>query len=308
MTAAPRAANALPEGAPGARPPASTAPRARPGPLAGKTALITRPKAQAEPLASLLRRAGGRVILAPLIRIASPSSTKGLDRSILGLAAMDRRPRRRRMSSSRRRGLEGCGTVVFTSANAARAFFARAGKLGRLPLPRPRALFAVGESTARVLESLGWKGARVPRVHRAEDLAKAMGRVEGETILLPGAKAGRDVLPRELRRKGAKVSVVEAYRTLPDPAGRRRLERAALGGVDVVVFMSGSAVREFQAALPAGLRRRFLARAQAASIGPVTSAAMAAAGIKPAIEAKTASAAALAGAIVRYYRGRRRHA
>ncbi|MBI5883832.1 MAG: uroporphyrinogen-III synthase [Elusimicrobia bacterium] len=259
--------------------------RRKPGPLSGRTVIITRPESQSRELASRLKKAGAHVILTPLIRTIPPASMKGLDQAIREVAGYD--------------------SVVFTSANAVRALFSRARGLGCFPLPEPGRLFAVGEATAKELKAAGWKGGRVPTSNRAEGLARIMGRAAGQRVLFPRAREGRETLPRLLRGAGAVVSVVEAYRTVPDPAGRAALRRASVRGADAVVFASPSAVKVFTATINASRRKRLFSTCLAASIGPITTAALRAAGIKPIIEAPAAGAAGLARLLILHLKGGR---
>ncbi|MCX5794185.1 MAG: uroporphyrinogen-III synthase [Elusimicrobia bacterium] len=252
-------------------------------PLMGRTILVTRPEGPAGPLADGLRALGARVWSVPVIRFAPPASWTRLDAALRDLGRYD--------------------AAVFASARAVESTFARARALG-LRLSPPPKVFAVGPATAGALRRRGWR-AVAPRRHRAEDLAAVAGRVRGQRIFLPRAQAGREVLPRLLRAQGAKVDAVAAYRTLADRRGARRLRAAAAsGGVDAVVFTSGSAVENLLRQLPAASRRRLFNRAVAASIGPVTSAALEQRGVSAAVEAPRATVASLCGALARHFRAR----
>ncbi len=165
--------------------------------------------------------------------------------------------------------------AVFASPRAVESVFARARALGLRPAPPPRVL-AVGPATAGAL------------------------RRGGRRVFLPRAEKGREALPRLLRAAGARVDAVTAYRTLAD-RGAARLLRGAAGRADAVVFASGSAVDSLLDGLPAACRRRLFARAAAASIGPVTSAALARRGIKAAVEARRTTVPALCAALARHF-------
>lgn len=253
--------------------------------LAKKSVIVTRPKRQAGPFARELRAAGARAILVPMIRIAPPSSYSGLDAALRRFSSYD--------------------AVVFTSRNAVQAIFSRARRLGLSPLTRPRRLFAVGPKTAEALRERGWGSARVPETFSGAALAFAVGKVRGRHILIPQAKAAREVLARLLRRRGARVSVVEAYRTVPDRSGGVRLKRALKRPVDAVVFASGSAVDQFLSRLGPAACRRLFKRTVAASIGPVTSAALRSHGIEPGVEAKIATTRSLLQGLKKRFNGPR---
>jgi uroporphyrinogen III methyltransferase/synthase len=80
-------------------------------PLFGRGIVITRPEAQAEAFAELLRAEGARVIPFPVIRIAPPESWGPLDQAL--------------------KRLETYHWIVFTSANGVSSFFRRLREEGR---------------------------------------------------------------------------------------------------------------------------------------------------------------------------------
>ena len=247
--------------------------------LAGKTVLVTRPRSQAAELARMLSGRGARVIAAPAIRIANPTSWSRLDRAL--------------------RQLQSYETLIFTSANSVARFFDRAEKiLGRRPL-RPRRLYAIGPQTAKALTHQGWRGIGVPDHYEGEALARRLGQVRGMRILIPRAKKARAVLPKLLRRRGAKVDVVEVYRTVGDEAGLKQIRQIVRQeSADIVTFTSSSTVEHFMKAVSRAGARRFFRRAIAASIGPVTSSTLRGCGVRGMVEAKTYTSAGLVSAIV----------
>lgn len=242
-------------------------------PLSGKIIVVTRPKKQADGLVEKLRSAGADVIEAPLIRIAPPKSYGPLDGSLKRLESFD--------------------AVIFTSANAAEAFLKRSQKIG-LGLPaRPKRLFAIGPQTAQTLRRYGWAGARSPRTYRGEELAESLGRVKGWRILIPRAEIAREILPAALEKRGAKVILVDAYRTVADPIGLKVLKDFPLRTIDAVIFTSTSTATRFVEGLGKSRCRRLFKIAAAASIGPITSAALSALGIKAVVQARRATANSL---------------
>lgn len=250
-------------------------------PLQGKTIVITRPREKANPLALKLSRAGARVILAPTIRIDPPASYSGLDASLRGLKSYD--------------------ALVFTSANAVESFFKRAKRLRLKSLPRPKRLFAIGPKTAEALRHYGWQKARMPENHRGEDLARSLGDVSGSRILIPQARVAREALSRMLSRRGAQVSLVESYRTIPDKSGLKFLKKTPPERIDAVTFTSESTVHQFVSQWGAARSRKLFIKAAAASIGPITSSALRKHGIRPAVEAKKYTAAGLYAALIEHF-------
>ncbi len=113
-------------------------------------------------------------------------------------------------------------------------------------------LCAVGPATAERLGELGLKVDLVPAEYRAEALVEGLAGsrdVTGLRILLPRADIGREVVAEELRRRGADVTEVVAYRTVivdPEREGEPDIYRMLLDRrIDVVTFTSASAVRNF---------------------------------------------------------------
>ena len=225
-------------------------------PLAGVRVLVTRAKAQAAEMAARLESLGAEAVEAPMIAIAPPEDPGPLD------AACDR-----------------VGTfdwVVFTSVNAVSRVAGRlAGPGGVRDQEGPR-LCAVGAATAEALAGHGLRVDLVPDEYRAEGVIRAMrgeGDLTGVRVLLPRGDLARDLLPIELRRAGAEVTAVTAYRTVPaglDGEGPDILEMLRGRRVDVVTFTSGSSVRNFSRAMGERRAAELLRHVEVACIGPVT--------------------------------------
>jgi uroporphyrinogen III methyltransferase/synthase len=106
------------------------------------------------------------------------------------------------------------------------------------------------------------------------------------------------VLPGGLAELGATVDRIEIYRSVADVEGAARL-RAVIegGGADLITFTAGSGVQAYVEAVGAELAPSV----PAASIGPVTSDAARAAGIRIACEAWESTVPGLVRAVVDYY-------
>jgi uroporphyrinogen-III synthase len=119
--------------------------------------------------------------------------------------------------------------------------------------------------------------------------------VAGRRVLLPRASEARDVLPEGLRALGAHVDVIPVYRTVLDGDGAARVaERLRAGAIDLVTLSSSSTARFFVEAVGAEAARA----APAASIGPVTSAAARALGLRVTVESEQSTIPGLVDAIV----------
>ncbi len=230
-------------------------------PLFGKGVVITRPEAQGESFAALLREEGARPILFPTIRIVPPDTWTEPD------AALDR--------------LAGYAWIVFTSANGIRFFLARLRERGGdLRDLKGIRIAAIGPATARLLTEMGVGVDLVPTEYISEGVVRAFAAqdIRGKKILLPRAAAARDVIPAGLAELGAQVDVVTVYRTV---AAERRPEELteliAAGKVDVLTFTSPSTVTNFLAIM--GPDFTMPPTVKIAVIGPVTAAAVRKAGM-----------------------------
>jgi len=124
-------------------------------------------------------------------------------------------------------------------------------------------------------------------------------------VLVPHADIAREVIASELRKHGAEVTEVVAYRTVTTDAEREGdpdiyrmlLERK----LDVVTFTSPSAVRSLVRVLGAEPAADLLRTTTVASIGPVTAEAAAQSGIQTTVMPEKYTVPALVGAIVRYF-------
>ena len=260
--------------------------------LSGRSVVVTRPRAQALPLILALRKLGARAEAMPLIRIDPPGDPRPLEAAVRGVRDGTARP----------------DLLVFTSANAAEAFLDRLGRgRARRCLAGVRVL-AVGPRTAAAVRKRGLRAESPDKDYRAEGLLARLKDVRGKAVLFPRAAKARELLPRELRRRGAKVRVVEAYRTALDRGQARRLKSALFGPkpADAVTFTSASTVESLSRLLgPRRLREAF-ERAAAVSIGPVTSAALRARGVRRVVEARPSTEAGLLKALKNHFRERRR--
>jgi uroporphyrinogen III methyltransferase/synthase len=251
-------------------------------PLAGRTIVVTRSRAQAASFSSPLRRAGARVIEAPAIALAPPRSWRRADRAIGRLTSYQ--------------------LVIFTSVNAVTRFAARLRRKGKSPRDLRRVeVIAIGPATAAALAKEGVRVAALPERFRAEGLVRALGRrrLEGVRVLLPRAAVARDLLVRTLRGRGARVDVAPVYRTVAVRAGLRQV-RAALraGRLDLLTFASSSAVEAFAGRFGAADMRR-LRRVPVAVLGPITARTARRRGFRVAIRPAAATIPALASAVVR---------
>ncbi|HLJ79805.1 MAG TPA: uroporphyrinogen-III synthase [Acidobacteriaceae bacterium] len=251
--------------------------------LSGRTILVTRARHQAGRLAEALRARGAMVLEIPAIAIEPPPSYAALDAALRDIAA--------------------CDWLIVTSANGVEAL---RGRMTEMDIAAEAfgnvQVAAVGSATAAALHAMGLHVALTPKEYVAESLVEELGdRAAGQRVLLVRAIVARDVIPDALRRRGATVDVVDAYRTVI-PAESVTAVRTILGAgghaPDAATFTSSSTVTNFTAllreagvALPLGMK--------AISIGPVTSATLREIGWEPAAEADPHDLQGLVAAVVR---------
>jgi uroporphyrinogen III methyltransferase/synthase len=234
-------------------------------PLFGRRIVVTRARGQAEALGSRLRSLGAAVVELPTISFEPAADYAPLDCAIARLAEYD--------------------WLIFTSANGVRFFLDRLDRsTADLRSLRAR-ICAIGPATRRVIEALHVKVDLMGEEYVAESLMEALAAhdLEGRRVLIPRAAVARDLLPAELARRGAKVDVVEAYRTVvPKEAFTQAREIFELGKKpDWITFTSSSTVQNLLKLIPP----QALAGVKVASIGPVTSASARQLGISVTAEA-----------------------
>ena len=174
--------------------------------------VVTRPGGESDPLVHALRQRGYRVHAVPTVQ------TEAVELDSRSLASYN--------------------WVVFTSARGVDAL---------AELPSGPSFAAVGPETANALRARGVEPAYVPAAADGAELGQTLPDVEGRRIALVRASAADTELPDILRRRGATVEEVTAYRTVEAPPESAHPLRTALSDPDLgaVVFTSGSAVRGF---------------------------------------------------------------
>jgi uroporphyrinogen III methyltransferase/synthase len=240
-------------------------------PLFGKRIVTTRPREQAMELVELLENLGASVTEAPTIRIVPPDDFGPLDEAAAQAGTYD--------------------WIVFTSINGVDYFMQRlllgSGDVRSLKNAR---LCAIGPGTAERLTRFGIKVDLMPPEYRLEavvDVLRQSGELAGKRFLLPRADIARELLAEELRKSGAEVTEVTAYRTIPvesEREGEPDVYRLLLDKqVDLVTFTSASTVRNFVRLFGRDQVADLLGSVTVASIGPVTAEAAEQCGIRTTI-------------------------
>jgi len=256
-------------------------------PLFGKRIVVTRAREQASGFLASLSELGAECIEFPTIEIISPSSWKHLDEAI--------------------HSLESYQWLLFTSVNGVKYFFQRLETLGKdVRDLKGIKVGAIGPKTAEAIHEKGIRLDLVPDEYRAEAVVEAFKKQETKAskILLPRAAQAREVLPQELEKMGAKVDVVEAYRTvMPDSDKGRVKEMLKSGKVDMVTFTSSSTVNNFTEMFKKDGEKfqRWMRNVAVACIGPITARTAKEEGLVVSLEPSEYTIEALTTAIVQYF-------
>ena len=186
--------------------------------LAGRTVLVTRPRAQAASLVRLIEAAGGKANVLPTLDILPVADSAPLDQALSNLSEFN--------------------LVVFVSANAVNAAIARCSMLRIAGLDVIFRAAAPGPGTAAALVAAGVRDVVAPPERfdsegliaelaaRAVRPARALILRGADDESTGGAGVGREELVRWLRGSGAMVEVQACYRR-----ARARLDPAELAAM-----------------------------------------------------------------------------
>ncbi len=253
-------------------------------PLHGATIVVTRAAERAEQLVEPLRALGADVIMYAATRMV-PRNIDGLARAARTLTRYD--------------------WVIFTSATSVAMVLDATTACGVDAAAWAQVrVAAVGSATARVLRERGVEPALVPDRFVAEALLEAFSErrdLVGATIFYPAAAGARDVLSDGLGALGARVDRIDVYDSIATNDDVSGVQSALHSGrVDAVTLTAKSAVEAWVTAMaPAHLI------ADVVSIGPITTQAAHAAGLRVVAEAMPSTVDGLVAAVVRAVGARR---
>jgi len=247
--------------------------------------LITRAEEQSQDLFQRLRDLDAVPVCAPLIRFAPVEESGPLDAALRNLDRFD--------------------WLFLTSQNALRFVLERSRVLGVSLTQAASAIrvAAVAPVTAAAAEKAGLHVAYVANKHQGIGLAEELGpQLLGRRVFLPRSDHAGRQLPDALRKVGAEVEDVIAYRTLETESGANNLrDMVRRGAIDAIVFYSPSAVQHFsdilrgEQAEMAGDQMLFVA------IGPVTAGALRESGVVRIVQAADTGTRAVVEALRRAF-------
>ncbi len=260
---------------------------ARANSLAGKRIVITRAMAQSEELARELHERGAVPLVFPLVSFAEPEDSGPLDEAIAGIDQFD--------------------WIILTSARAVRALAQHALE-SRRPLVRSGSrlqVACVGPVTAEAAKTANLPVKYVATTHYGVALAEELGsRLSGAKVLLPRSDRANPDLPVALKRHGAAVTELIAYRTLwPTGVDELNLKQIADGLADAVLFFSPSGVQHFAELFGGEQLRALQDKLAITAVGSVTAKALREAGVSHAVVAADTTAAAVIEALEKHFAG-----
>ena len=250
-------------------------------PLFAKKILVTVPSEEQARLNALLEGQGAECIEMPLIEIKQLSDYSALDAAI--------------------RQIEKFNWLIFTSQNGVRYFKKRLRSLKKdIRVLKGVKVACIGPKTKMAVQNLGIRIDVSPKEFTQEGLVDSFKKIniKGKNILIARAEEARDVLPDSLKKMGANVSVLAAYKA---QLKKEKHQPGFLKDLDLVTFTSSSCVEGF---LRNFSKKEILSRQnrfKIASIGPITSQTLRRHGLKAHIQAKVYTLDGLAEAIVKYY-------
>ncbi|HZX32103.1 MAG TPA: uroporphyrinogen-III synthase [Rhodocyclaceae bacterium] len=209
------------------------------GPLAGKTVVVTRPRAQCQALAAAISDAGGEALVFPLLEISPADDPAPLDRALERLADY--------------------ALAVFISPNAVEYSVPRLLAKGAWPAGLIPA--AVGQGTVKALAAHSIAGCVAPTERFDSEALLELpelqaDRVAGRRVAIFRGDGGRELLADTLRARGATVDCIPCYcRSAPAEGAGPLMDAWRAGRLDAIAVSSSEALRYLVDMLDAEGRR-----------------------------------------------------
>lgn len=195
---------------------------------AARVVVITRPAGEAQRLATLIREAGGKPLLFPVIEICDAANPAPLNDAIARLDAFD--------------------LAIFISPSAVDKAMTRIR--AQRALPSTLRCAAIGPGGARALARFGVSGVitpdeRAPSFDSESLLATHyLQDVRGKRIVIFRGDGGRELLRDTLTARGAEVQTVACYRrAVPALDPTPLMEAWSRGAVAAVIITSSEGLR-----------------------------------------------------------------
>jgi uroporphyrinogen III methyltransferase / synthase len=213
--------------------------------LTGKKIIVTRAQDQVNDFCDIITKKGGIPILMPGIRTTPFYDNPELIKVYNNINEYD--------------------WLIFTSSNAAKYFFKKAGELGITNIDLKIA--AVGASTERYIEKLGYDVHVMPDEYLAENIKNHLGKIKNKKILIPHANIAGKALIKSLREAGALVKGIILYHTEKIKLSEEQKQIIHNNNIDYITFASSSAAEAFLSSLDSDT---ILPQTKIVCIGPRT--------------------------------------
>ncbi len=159
---------------------------------------------------------------------------------------------------------------IFPSKKAVKYFFSKVEP----SFLKDKEIVAVGEKTKKALEEYSIKNVVLPETYSSEGVLKLilenLEEYKDKKIIIPRAKKGIDLLPRELKGKVKEISVLPVYETVLNiPENVKEVENLfERKKIKITVFTSPSTLKNFLKIFPNG--KEYLKNTCIAVIGTTT--------------------------------------
>lgn len=256
-----------------------------PSSLTGKRIVITRAVAESDQLARELSTRGAIPLEFPLISFEQPEDFGLLDEAIAGIAQFD--------------------WLILTSVRAVRAVVWRALELQKSLLPGGSRLrvACVGPVTASAARDENLPVEHVATTHNGAALVEELGsKLAGAKVFLPRSDRANPDLPAALKRHGAEVTEVVAYRTVAAAEVDGIFSTEIVNGAtQALLFFSPSAVKCSAKFIGHEKLCELQDKMAITAVGPVTAKALREAGVERMVVAADTTAAAVLEALEKHF-------
>ncbi|MFW6294724.1 MAG: uroporphyrinogen-III synthase, partial [Halanaerobium sp.] len=199
--------------------------------LIGKNILITRPSAQADSLQKMIEDEAGNAVLAPAIRIKEAADKSKLLNAV--------------------KNLDKYTHLIFTSVNGVKYFMEALIEMG-LDLRSLAGIkfVTIGSKTAAQLKEYGIRADFMPEDYSTAGILSYLKRLDNDGLfklekakfLLPRSNIAPPGLQHNLKKMGAEVDNIEAYRTEKVEISKSIIKMIAAAEIDLLTFTSSSTV------------------------------------------------------------------
>lgn len=195
-------------------------------PLAGKTLLITRQQAKAEPLAQKIRNLGGYPLLLPTIAIVIKRLSQPEKDQVKNISNFD--------------------WLVFTSAHGVESFWKNfSEEWQQLDNHNKPAIAAVGQKTKEEAERHLGKIDFTPEKQNGRGLGEELPSPKNSEVLWPCGNLAGTALSNELHKQQAAVYPLVLYETHTQSIERSAFSNTLQQEPDAILFTSPSSIKGF---------------------------------------------------------------